>query len=262
MPLFAHLPLFLKPDGKGKLSKRDGDKLGFPVFCAEWKNPDTGEVSSGYREKGFNSAAFVNFIAMLGWNDGTEEEIFSMQDLIQRFTLERVHKAGAKFNYDKAIGYNQQYIHHLDINELVASVKSDMQSINPNCDHKFVEQYCQLFQQRISFLYELKDIGKYLYAPIVDFDIETLKKKWNESSKLFLDSYLTKLNSIEFENATILESITKEEIENRQLSLGAILPILRIALTGITKGPSVFDTMLLLGKTESIYRLTSIESKI
>lgn len=260
MPSFAHLPLFLKPDGKGKLSKRDGDRLGFPVFCAEWKNPVTGELIPGFREKGFQPDAFVNFIAMLGWNDGTDQEIFSMHELIDSFSLERVHKAGAKFNFEKATWFNQQYIHHLPIETLVDYVKHDIQSINPACDDLFLASYCSLFQQRISFLYELKSIGNYLYGPIIEFDLETLRKKSTETVASFIHAYTNRLSEVPFEESTQLESLTKLEIESYNLSLGAVLPILRIGLTGITKGPSVFDTMMLLGKEESIRRLLQIQT--
>lgn len=261
-PSFSHLPLILKPDGKGKLSKRDGDRLGFPVFCTQWVNPETDEVTTGFREKGFEPDAFVNFIAMLGWNDGTENELFSMEDLIAKFSLDRVHKAGAKFNYEKAIWYNQQYVHRKSIKELAKAVESDIRAVSPLCTDEFIQKYCALYRDRISFEYELKDIGKYLYAGIQEYDIDTLQKKWNESSLSFLDNYISLLGAVDFEDSTALEDFTKLEITQAKNSLGNILPILRIGLTGITKGPSVFDTMVLLGREETIHRLKNLKKII
>ncbi len=262
MPKFAHLPLFLKPDGKGKLSKRDGDRLGFPVFCTRWENPETKEITQGFREKGFESEAFVNFIAMLGWNDGSEKEVFHIEELIQSFSLEKVHKAGAKFNYEKAIWYNQQFIHQYPIDILINRVKPELLEINPDLTNEFIASYCQLFQPRISFLFELVGIGEYMYQSIKEYDLDTLKKKWNEHSASFITEYIRFLSERDLVNGAQLEEQTKDFITTKGLSLGGILPILRIGLTGITKGPSVFDTILLLGKEESIARLKKLENLV
>jgi glutamyl-tRNA synthetase len=259
-PVFAHLPLFLKPDGKGKLSKRDGDRLGFPVFCTQWINPETKEVSTGFREKGFESEALVNFLALLGWNDGTENEVFSMNELISAFSLERVHKAGAKFNYEKATWFNQQYILKMPTSRMASFVSNEIKSINPNVTDRFVEKYCELFKERIGFLYELANAGKYLYAPIDFYDKDTLDKKWNEQSAQFVQNFMVTLNLKSPISASDIELLTKEEIEKSGLSLGAILPVLRIGLTGITKGPSVFETIEILGNDESISRLEALRS--
>ena len=257
-PQFAHLPLFLKPDGKGKLSKRDGDKLGFPVFCTQFKNHETGEITSGFREKGFQPDAFVNFIAMLGWNDGTEKEIFSMEELIAHFSLERVHKAGAKFNYEKAIWFNQQYIKTLPTKTLVASCLPIIQNRNPQIDDAFVCQYCELFRERIDFLYQLPDVGYYMYSDIREYDIDTLKKKWKPEFESFFQSYIDSLGVVNINDTTALETHTKSMIEKDGLGLGNILPILRIALTGTMKGPSIFDTISLIGLEQTMQRIQKI----
>jgi len=257
-PVFAHLPLFLKPDGKGKLSKRDGDRLGFPVFCTQWENPETKEVSTGFREIGFESEALVNFLALLGWNDGTDNEVFSMDELISAFSLERVHKAGAKFNFEKATWFNQQYILKMPARQMTSFASKKIKSINPNVTDHFIERYCELFRERIGFLYELAGVGKYLYSPIDYYDLDTLGKKWNEQSASFIQNYIVTLRLKSPKSAAEIETITKEEIEKRGLSLGAVLPVLRIGLTGITKGPSVFETIEILGNVESISRLESL----
>jgi len=257
-PKFAHLPLFLKPDGKGKLAKRDGDRLGFPVFCTRFINPDTGDITDGFREKGFERDAFVNFIAMLGWNDGTDRELFKMDDLIANFSLDRVHKAGAKFNFEKAIWFNQQYVKLKSIDSLVAIAEPAIKAVNPNIDKDFIKKYCEIYRDRIDFTYQLSQVGKYMYSDIESYDIDTLKKKWKPELEPFFNQFITALSSIEFDNADTIESFTKSKIEEAQLGLGNILPILRIALTGTMKGPSIFDTMILLKKEETIRRLEKI----
>jgi glutamyl-tRNA synthetase len=254
-PQFAHLPLFLKPDGKGKLSKRDGDRLGFPVFCTQFINPDTGDVTEGFREKGFERDAFVNFIAMLGWNDGTERELFDMDALIESFSLERVHKAGAKFNFEKATWFNQQYLRNLPMKELVSSCAEEIRKINASVSEDFLQHYVELYRDRIDFRYRLASIGNYMYSDIQEFDKETLKKKWTPEAKKFISDYIDFLNNTTLDSAEELEIETKKMIEQNQMSMGNILPVLRILLTGTTKGPSLYETILLLGKEKSVERM-------
>jgi glutamyl-tRNA synthetase len=194
MPSFSHLPLILKPDGKGKLSKRDGDRLGFPVFGLAWTDTESKETSLGYKEKGFEPHAFINFLAMLGWNDGTEKEIFTIEELIQSFSLERVHKAGAKFNYDKAIWYNQQYLKHVDLSHLTKYFESYTTNQGLNLSTDFIQRYCEIFRDRISFVHDLEKIGNYLYHNLETIDIDSLKKKWSPKSLDFVNDYISKLN--------------------------------------------------------------------
>jgi glutamyl-tRNA synthetase len=261
-PSFAHLPLFLKPDGKGKLSKRDGDRLGFPVFCTQFKNPDSGEITQGFREKGFERDAFVNFIAMLGWNDGTERELFTLEDLKTHFSIDRVHKAGAKFNFEKAVWFNQQYLHNLSSKDLTKYCEKEISAINPSLNSEFIEKYCEIYRNRISYGYELPAIGHYMYSDITDYDKDTLVKKWKPEFKSFFENYISKLVEMSFNSADDLEAKTKSEIESAGLGLGNILPVYRIALTGTMKGPSIFDTMVLIGKDKSIERIAHISNLI
>jgi glutamyl-tRNA synthetase len=261
-PSFAHLPLFLKPDGKGKLSKRDGDKLGFPVFCTQFYNQDTNQVTIGFKEKGFERDAFVNFIAMLGWNDGTERELFTMPELIKHFSIDRVQKAGAKFNYEKAIWFNQQYLRNLPTHELTKYCYLEIFAVNPDLDYVFVNQYCELYRDRVSFGYELASIGRYMFDEIQDIDKDTLIKKWKPEFIDFFSKYKEFIQEISFTDVHQLEELTKKKIEEAQFGLGSILPILRIALTGTTKGPSIFDTMLLIGKDKTIERLNQLPNLI
>lgn len=258
-PSFAHLPLFLKPDGKGKLSKRDGDKLGFPVFCTQFTNPDSGEITLGFREKGFERDAFVNFIAMLGWNDGTERELFKMNDLIEHFSIDRVQKAGAKFNFDKAKWFNQQYLRAMSVEDLSKYCEAEIKAINPSVSQEFIQKYCDIYRDRIQYGYELSSIGSYMYGEIVEVDNDTLVKKWKPEFVNFFSTYIDFIVTNSFTDVQELEEITKSKIEEAEFSLGNILPIFRIALTGTTKGPSIFDTMVLLGKEKSIERLSKID---
>ena len=258
-PAFAHLPLFLKPDGKGKLSKRDGDRLGFPVFCTQFIHPDTGDITEGYKEKGFERDAFVNFIAMLGWNDGTERELFDMTALIENFSLERVHKAGAKFNFEKAIWFNQQYVRNLTTSALADSSAFAIRAKSPHITDDFLIRYANLFRDRIDFRFQLPTVGSYLYSDIEEYDKDTLKKKWNPEILQFVEEYCLFLTNTGINNPSELEAETKKLIEKHQLGMGNVLPVLRIALTGITKGPSIFDSIFLLGKAASIERIGKID---
>lgn len=258
-PQFAHLPLFLKPDGKGKLSKRDGDRLGFPVFCTQFVNPDSKEITEGFREKGFERDAFVNFIAMLGWNDGTQRELFDMPALIENFSLDRVHKAGAKFNFEKAIWFNQQYVRNLSNKELVSSCYEEIKKQSPTINEEFVSKYVELFRDRIDFKYQLLSVGNYFYSDIEEYDKDTLRKKWKPEAEKFFSEYKEFLTQTETKLPEDLESETKKLIESHGLGLGNILPILRILLSGTMKGPSIFDSILLLGKEKSIERINKLD---
>jgi glutamyl-tRNA synthetase len=258
MPSFSHLPLILKPDGKGKLSKRDGDRLGFPVFGLAWTDPESKETSLGYREKGFEPHAFINFLAMLGWNDGTEKEIFTHEELIQSFSLDRVHKAGAKFNYDKAIWYNQQFLKHVDLSHLTNYFESYTTNQGLNLSTDFIQRYCEIFRDRISFVHDLEKIGNYLYHNLETIDIDSLKKKWSPKSLDFANDYISKLDNTAFDSSN-LEELFKELLANYDMGMGQMMPVFRIALTGIMQGPSVFDTMMLLGKEESQKRFKNLE---
>ncbi len=259
-PKFAHLPLLLKPDGNGKLSKRDGDKLGFPVFPLEWKDPSSGEISNGYREQGYFKGAFVNMLALLGWNPGTTQEIFSMDQLIEAFTLERVGKAGAKFDPDKTKWFNQQYLRSKSDLELAEAIKPYAEEKGYHKSDDFLAGVCRLMKERASFIPEIVTGGIYLFEKPDSYDEKTVNKKWKEDTaermNLLMSDY-KKLNN--FDTAEI-ETVFKTFLERESLGMGAVLPNMRLLLTGEGMGPSLFEIMALLGKEESLERMkTGIE---
>lgn len=252
MPKFAHLPLLLKPDGNGKLSKRDGDRLGFPVFPLEWKDPNSGETSSGYREKGYFPDAFINMLAFLGWNPGTTQELFSMKELIDTFSLERVGKAGSKFDLEKALWYNQHYLRMKPNNELAELLKPML----TNSDHSmgYLENACALLKERAVFVKDMCD-GDYLFRAPESFDEKTRRKKWKEETNSQMHELLTVLKSVTPFSTENIELAFKGFLDNKNLGIGAVMPNLRLLITGLGFGPSIFDILALLGKEESLDRI-------
>ncbi len=255
-PEFAHLPLLLRPDGNGKLSKRDGDRLGFPVFPLNWTDPVTGEKSSGYRERGYFPEAFINMLALLGWNPGTPQEMFSLDELVQSFSLERVGKAGAKFDPDKAKWFNQQYLRSKADVELADTIKPIVDNRNLNNDRAFLQEVCRLMKERASFVPEIVDNGLYLFTAPQQYDDQTVAKKWKmeetpRQMKTLMDSFS---GASSFDAAT-LDAIFKSFLESNGLGMGAILPNLRLIITGEGMGPGMFDIMALLGKDECMSRM-------
>mgnify|MGYP006282455443 CR=1 FL=1 len=253
-PKFAHLPLLLKPDGNGKLSKRDGDRLGFPVFPLEWNDPKSGETNSGYRENGYFAAAFVNMLAMLGWNPGTPQEIFSMEELIEAFSIERVGKAGAKFDPDKAKWYNQQYLRAKSDEELARAIEPTVKEMGYSKSHEFLAGVCRLMKERASFINEIVENGVYLFEAPQDYNEKTRRKKWKENTPENMKKLREKFASLDFKSAT-LEAAFKDFLNEEELGMGAVLPNLRLLITGQGMGPGMFDIMELLGKDESLDRM-------
>lgn len=257
MPKFSHLPLLLKPSGKGKLSKRDGDQLGFPVFPLSWKDPKTGEKSSGYREEGYLPEAFVNFLVFQGWNPGTEQEIFSLQELSKIFSLEKVHKAGAKFDIKKAVWFNEHYLRCASHERILPLLKEELKKTNWLVSDENLLKAFFLMKNRISFHKELFTKGKFLFQEPDHFDWNTIEKKFHPN----ILSILTKIHdkwSIQNEwKSEILEIDFKELVENFQEKLGNVLPLLRNALTGESSGPNLFEIAVFLGKFETIKRIFS-----
>ncbi len=255
-PDFAHLPLLLKPDGNGKLSKRDGDRLGFPVFPLEWTDPKTKEVSSGYREKGYFPEAFVNILAFLGWNPGTSQEVFSLEELIQSFSLERVGKAGAKYDPDKAKWYNQQYLRSKDdqllAKELLAN-HSEMPELK-EVELSFLAGVCGLMKERATFLSDIPKEGEYFFAAPTVYDEKTTRKKWKEGSADLMQEWMQELESLAFD-AEAIEMGFKSFLEKKGLGIGGVLPLFRLLVTGKGMGPSMFSIAELLGKEESLNRM-------
>jgi glutamyl-tRNA synthetase len=258
-PQFAHLPLILKPDGNGKLSKRDGDRLGFPVFPIEWKNPETKEVSSGYREEGYFKQAFTNMLAFLGWNPGTSQELFTMEELIEAFSLDRVGKAGAKFDFDKTKWFNQQYLRSKSGEEIANLVKPFLPSNTHNLD---LSKISDLMKERATFVGDIAKESEFFFEAPVEYDQKTLRKKWKESTPEIITELIDVLNNLDVFDSPNIERSFKEFLEKKELGLGAVLPNFRLAVTGLGMGPSMFEICALLGKKEVIVRLKSALEKI
>ena len=255
MPKFAHLPLILKPDGNGKLSKRDGDRLGFPVFPIKWINPDNGDVSLGYKEQGYITEAFINMLSFLGWNPGTTQEIFSMDELIQSFSLDRVGKAGAKFDFDKTKWFNQQYLRAKNKEDLANELQIILKQNNIKMDDEFVASVCNQLKERATFVKDMWLEGAYYFAAPTTYDEKTIRKKWKEDTPGFLSELKIRLENISDFSSINIEIEFKKYLEDNKLGMGRLLPAFRLALTGLGMGPSLFDIASLLGKTETINRM-------
>jgi len=255
MPRFAHLPLLLKPDGKGKLSKRDGDRLGFPVFPLEWHDPKTGEVSNGFREQGYFPEAVINFLALLGWNPGTEQEMFSLQELVEAFDLSKCSKAGAKFDYQKGIWFNHEYIlkkSDEDIAQLFAPVVAG-NGVEESFDR--VKQVVHMMKDRVNFVKELWPLCSFFFIPPTEYDEKTVKKRWKENSAMVMTELASVLEGISDFSVEGQEPVVKEWVEKKGYKLGDVMNAFRLALVGIGKGPGMFDISAFLGKEETLRRL-------
>lgn len=253
-PEFAHLPLILKPVGNGKLSKRDGDKMGFPVFPLEWKT-DEG-TSMGYREQGYFPEAVVNFLALLGWNDGTDKEIFSLEELVEKFDLNRVNKSGAKFDPDKNKWFNHQYLQQKSDEELAKSFEKEVISKLGKCDFSFVEmtKIVSLVKERANFVTDFWDLADYFFLPPNSYD-EKVTKKWNEETKDILKKVAEQLNSYSDFTSLSIENSLKEWMTANEIGMGKIMQPLRLSLVGELKGPHLFDIIEIIGKEETIKRI-------
>ena len=262
MPQFAHLPLILKPDGNGKLSKRDGDRLGFPVFPLEWQDPNSGEVSSGYKQKGYFKDAFVNMLAFLGWNPGTSQEIFPMEELIQAFSLERVGKAGAKFDADKTKWFNQQYLRSTSNEDLAKLVQPIAEAKNINADLETLAKVSNLMKERATFIQDIIDEGMYFFYSPEEYDAKTVKKKWKENTPVLLNELKASWEALEQFDAASTEGAFKAFLEQKEIGFGQIGPALRLAVSGKGMGPSLFDICEILGKEETISRINIALEKL
>jgi glutamyl-tRNA synthetase len=255
MPQFAHLPLLLKPEGNGKLSKRDGDRLGFPVFPLEWKDPKTGELSSGYRESGYLPEAVINFLALLGWNPGNEMEILSLDEMINLFDLSHCSKNGAKFDYEKGKWFNHQYIRRKDNKEIAALFISMLEERGIQAEADYVEKVVALVKERVDFVKELWDQSAFFFSAPDEYEAKTAKKRWKEDSAAQLAELSETLNAYAPFDAQGTEEIVKSWIENKGYHLGNVMNALRLALVGESKGPHIFDITATLGKEETIRRI-------
>ena len=255
MPAFAHLSLLLKPEGNGKLSKRDGDRLGFPVFPLEWHDPKTGDVSSGYRESGYLPEAVVNFLALLGWNPGNDQEVMSMEELIQAFDLHHCSKSGAKFDYEKGKWFNHQYIQKRSNKEIAAMFQPILESHGIQADPAYVEKVVGMMKNRVNFVKELWETCSFFFVAPTEYDEETRKKRWKEDSAAQLSEMMELLKVREPFDIEGTENEVKAWIESKGYHLGNIMNATRLALVGEGKGPHIFDITEALGKEESLRRI-------
>lgn len=261
-PTFAHLPLILKPEGNGKLSKRDGDKGGFPVFPIEWSDPETGHTASGYRESGYVADAFINMLLMLGWNPGTEQELFSRDEMVASFSLDRVVKSGARFNPDKARWFNEQVLRNTSKSVLLSELEQLLKShdLTPaGTGDDVLSQMLDMMLERVSFLHEITQ-ARYLFEAPDKYDEKVIKKRWKDTSDAIMRDLTNELEASDSFDAEALETLFKSFLASRELGMGAVMPLLRVLLTGVGGGPSVFAIASYLGKEETLNRLrTGIE---
>ena len=255
MPQFAHLPLLLKPDGKGKLSKRDGDRLGFPVFPLEWKDPITSEISSGYREAGYLPSAIINFLAFLGWNPGTEQELFSIDELIEAFSFERCSKSGAKFDLEKAKWYNHQYIMKMQDEEVAKLFNPILKEKGIDSSFDKIVGIVAMLKERVHFIEELWDQSSFFFITPESYDEKTVRKRWKKDSNEQMQQLTDLLKQTDDFSSANLESVVKEWIQTNELHMGNIMNAFRLAIVGESKGPHMFNITELIGKEETIKRM-------
>ncbi|MEL6923412.1 MAG: hypothetical protein AAFO94_05145 [Bacteroidota bacterium] len=255
MPQFAHLPLILKPTGKGKLGKRDGAKFGIPVFPLSWEGQTPDDSFVGFREFGFDPQAVLNFVAFLGWNPGTEQEMFSLSELADAFSIERIGKSGARFDFDKAKWFNQQYIIATDNATLATKVKPYVQALGADPTDAFLVAFCGLMKERVEFLPDFVEQGYYFFQPVKVYDNKVIRKKWKPDNADKFEALRQMINGLDDFSASGLETAVKQFIHDNEMKMGEVFPILRVAMTGVMKGPSLFDMMALIGKEEVDNRL-------
>jgi glutamyl-tRNA synthetase len=251
-PEFAHLPLILKPDGKGKLSKRDGDQLGFPVFPLNWETAE-GEIFPGYRENGYLQGAFINMLAFLGWNPGTEQEIFNLEELTAAFSLERVNKSGARFDPDKTKWFQQQYLKNLTNEEVYELI--NIQFPESNYSEKQLQDICGLFKERVTFPQEIIAAAAYFFSTPKEYDEKTKQKKWKDNSAALLQDLALMLENTNTFSAEEIEQVFHKFLGEKEVGLGNVMPILRLALTGQGGGPQIFEIAELLGQQVVLERI-------
>ena len=255
MPRFAHLPLLLKPEGKGKLSKRDGDRLGFPVFPLEWHAPMTGEGSGGYRESGYFPEAVIIFLAWLGWNPGTEQELFTLDELVEAFDISRCSKAGAKFDYQKGIWFNHEYILHKTNEEIAGLFAPIVANNGVETTMERVTEVVRMMKDRVSFVRELWPLCSFFFIPPTAYDEKTRKKRWKENSPEVMSELAGVLEGIDDFSVEGQEAVVMKWVEDKGYKLGDVMNAFRLTLVGEGKGPGMFDISAFLGKEETLNRL-------
>ncbi len=255
MPKFAHLPLILKPTGKGKLSKRDGAKLGIPVFPLSWDGGTPDDSFVGFREFGFDPGAVRNFLAFLGWNPGTEQEIFSEQELIDAFSIEKIGKSGARFDWDKAQWFNQQYIIASDNKALVPVIRKEIQKHGHDASDDFLAAFAEMMKERVTFYPDFWENAYYFFEPVKEYDPKTIRKKWKPERRPLFEQLLERFDALEDYTGENVKATVEAFMADNELKFGDVLPIMRVGVSGTMKGPAVFDMMALLGKEEVNQRL-------
>lgn len=263
MPQFVHLPLLLKPNGKGKLSKRDGATFGFPVFPMDWVS--LGDAVAGFKGWGYLPEATINFLAMLGWNDGTEKEIFSLDELVEAFSFERVSKQGAQFNIEKAKWFNQQYILHMDEAALAMLAAEELKVIGVELSQDQLLRYVRMFRERVTFMPDFRMVGSYLFGEIISFDQESfdkkIMKKWDAEKSAKFGQLQSQLSASTDFSADGVKAVVDHFVAESGLGFGDVLPFLRMALSGTLQGPAVFDMAEFLGKDETVARIAALVEK-
>ena len=264
MPEFAHLPLLLKPNGKGKLSKRDGEKMGFPVFPLEWKDPKSGETSAGFREDGYLPEAFLNLMALLGWNPGTDKEIFSLDELIENFDLNRVSKGGAKFSPDKAKWFNEEYLKKYNTSELAELYMPLFEKRGMKVEKDYLIKVLEQMHERITLLPDLFKEAEFFFKTPEEYNPKVVKKRWKADTPKHLEAMAEALSKISEDNfnSENTEKTVKQYIESNELGFGAILNPVRLVLTGTGGGPHLFDIMEMIGKKETLLRIEKGTEKL
>ena len=261
-PKFAHLPLILKPVGKGKLSKRDGDKLGFPVFPLAYKNEVSGDVSRGYKEDGYFNDAFINMLAFLGWNPGTERELFSLEELVQEFDLKRVSKSGAKFNPDKTKWFQQQYMQTKTDVELIDLFIPILEEKGISIEKNYVQKVIASVKERAVFVYDFWALSSFFFITPNAYDAKNVKKNWKEGTPDLMQELISVISLIEDFSSKNTEKVIKEWISGKEISFGKVMQPLRLSLVGKLAGPHLFDIIAMIGKEKTIKRLENAIKKL
>lgn len=256
-PKFAHLPLILKPTGKGKLSKRDGDKLGFPVFPLQWTDPKTNDVSRGYKEDGYFPEAMVNFLAFLGWNPGTEQEIFNLGELIEAFDLKKVNKSGARFDPDKIKWFNHHYMQEQDNDVLAKTFKSQNSQLD-EMDINYISMVIGLIKERATFVSDFWNLSHFFFTAPTSYDEKASKKAFKEGTKELMSKLVEIINNVEDFSVETLQTDIKGWITSNEIGFGKVMMPLRLALVGALQGPDVFDIMFMIGRAETVNRIEKI----
>ncbi len=254
-PQFAHLPLLLKPDGNGKLSKRDGDRLGFPVFPLQWTDPKSGDISSGYRESGYLPEAVINMLALLGWNPGNDQELMSLQELIDAFSIEKISKAGAKFSLDKAKWFNHEYIQMKSADELYPYFEKILEKKHISCNADYVKNVIDLIKDRLNFINDFWEQACYFFEAPTEYDPQALKKRWKEGTGAHLKVIDDMLMSFQPFDRQKAQDTVMQYIQDNGLNMGQILNSVRIALVGTARGPELFTMIELMGTEETHRRI-------